>query len=302
MAAFEDKPIEIDVNDLTEELFEETGVEPEVEETPVEEPIAPTEKPAEEQQEKPAEEQQEKPAEEQQEEPAEEAEPVEEPKNRPKGKVGPLSATIRLQRENRQLRRRLVELEAARQIQTQAPKEEDQAEPSPLENWAQKNAEALAQDPDLPVPAKVQLEERKWQQDYTQRQTARATVRQEATDRATSIAQAKARYDSSQVGDVLSFDSIVAAGLSLLTPEDVRDINAVPGRAGEKSYRLCLNRLRESDPQVRKEINDALRARRQSPGKPQSVTKPIKSVQTREQILKKRPNRDVFGLYARPAG
>lgn len=274
-----DEVIEISADSLTEELLDqpETGIEPE-EAAPVEENQEDvTPEPVDDQ------------------EPAEEAEPVDEvdevPAAKPKtGKTGPLSATIKLERENRKLRRQLAEYRTLQQLEPQQPAQKP-AEPvlSPFEKWEQENAEALREDPNLPIPARVMREQRQFEGQQQAQVTATTTAEQEAQQRKRSIAATKAQYAPEEVGDVLSFDTIVSQGAGLLHPDDIRDINAVPGRAGEKAYRLCLQRLKESDPDIAAEINDALRARRQSrqnPANPQSKTKTkAANPPTREQVL-----------------
>ncbi|MCE5324895.1 MAG: hypothetical protein LLG01_00625 [Planctomycetaceae bacterium] len=300
--------IEVNVSELTEELLDqpETGIESEV---------AP-EEPAPVEDEQPAEDLE--PVDEA-EEAIEEAEPTDEepaPEQAAKPKAAktvPLATHIKTERENRKLRRQLAEFRTLQQLeQPAAPQKPAEAAPSPFEKWEADNAEALREDPSLPVPAKIMREQREWDRQQQVQATASTTAEQEAHTRRVSIAQTKAKYSAEDFGDVLSFDTIVSQGASLLTQDDIRDINAVPGRVGEKSYRLCLERLRQSDPDVAREINAALRARRQSrtanPANPSTKTAtPTRKANppTREEVLRRgqgRPLRahEALGLRFSP--
>ena len=258
MGNTEDRPIEIDVSDLTEELLE-TGIEPEepaAEEPPVE--VEPEAEPVED-------------------DPVVEEQPKEQ-------KTAPLSATIKLERENRKLRRELAEMRAS-QIVPETP-EEQPKEPvlSPLEKWEQENAELLSQDPSLPIPASVQIADSNWQRDHTAQQNVVASQRQYQQAIAQSLAVAKSTMTAEEKGEGLDFESVVMAGAPFLSSEDKNIIRASGKQAGDWTYRLCLKRAHENQVE---DIAEALRARRQSLAVPKSPTnKPKKeAVPTRQEVL-----------------
>lgn len=220
----------------------------------------------------------------------------------------PLSSTIRLERENRRLRREVAQFQAERQMQLepQPQPEPAQAEPSPFQKWAADNAEELKVDPNLPIPASVMLAEQQWQGQQAERRQQHAAAARQQTDLRTSIAVAKSTFTAEACGDGLDFDTVVAAGAGYLTEADKAIIRAAGSQAGEETYARCLKRARANEVP---EIVDALDARRQrrpaarqQPAGPQSAPRQssnnnrqpqAKAPPTRQQALAARARRPI---------
>jgi hypothetical protein len=262
--------------------------------------VAPVEAPAQEAEEvQPEQEEAAEPTdvEETEEEVPDEVQPAKQPE-----KTVPVAAVIARERENRRLRQELARYQAKEQLGAEPQAPPEPAEPSPLEQWEKANTDAIRDDPNISPPYAVMKADREWQNRQTQAQQQVAAVQSARHTIAVSLNEARLSYGEARTGKGLDFNTVTELGTTLLTDEDKQDIRAVPTRSGEKMYRLCLQRLRESGSE---EIKAALVARKTQPkppvgGNSATITKPIKqgNPPTRQQALRRdqvRPHQR-FGL------
>ena len=169
--------------------------------------------------------------------PAEET-PAEDPQKAINGLTHELVET---RKTNKEMRARLAEFEAMSQIEPE-PELPDEKQLSPMDEW--ESSEDY--DPDMPIPGKVAIAERRFQKESASKVSAARAQYANRIAMERSINIAKATYVESEMGENLGFDTVVSNGMALLTPTDQRIIKAAGDQAGEEVYERCLKRLRAS--------------------------------------------------------
>lgn len=284
--------IAIDGTNVLDELFGADATPPAVEETP---PAAGVEKAPE-----PAESAaletvgtEDKPAEQ-----AKIEEPAKQPEGEAKAEVGqkkeahvPIAVVTELREDrrnlttaNNELQKQLAEakinearlqgqLEMMAKMQSQKPAQQETAkvvEQSPLEKF-------IEEFPDDPAPAKVLLEQRRWeqaQQDQQAKQVQTQSLEQQIAD---GITEARNYYSADRVGSAeLSLDSVVALAQSngLITDQDKMNLGHFGKRAGMMLYDMAKSAIQQAGGAPLQELNRRVLAARQTLVERANASKP----------------------------
>ena len=163
----------------------------------------------------------------------------------PEGYV-PVKTYTTTRDELKAAKRKLAEIETQKTFDEQIPEPVIEDVKSPMEQWEEENADALHDDPDLPMPVSVFKKQRAFEAQQTKKVEQFQTAKSAKDKLVSSIANAKTSMTDEELGEGLGFDSVVAMGSSLLTQEDLDDIRAVPSRGGKKLYDLSLMRAKEA--------------------------------------------------------
>lgn len=224
-------------------------------------------------------------------------------------KAPPLSAVIKLERENRRMRRVIAEHEAQKQLALDAQNVQTPPEPvvGPLDKWLADHEEELNIDPDLATPAAVLVADRKWQAEHQQKARQMQQAAQEQQTIMASLARARVDFSPDKMGDGLDFESVTADGSPLLTERDITIIRTSGEDAGEEMYRLCLKRILKSDTEAADRVREAVQARRlskiKSSGESVQVARKTTNPPTRQQVLQAASrNIGMYGLEYPDAG
>ena len=142
---------------------------------------------------------------------------------------------------NRSMRARLAEFETMSQIDPE-PELPDEKQLSPMDEW--ESSEDY--DPDMPIPGKVAIAERRFQKESVKKASTVMEQRANRIAMERSINVAKALYTEADQGENLGFTTVVSNGMALLTASDQRIIKSAGDQAGEEVYHRCRRRLMAS--------------------------------------------------------
>lgn len=185
----------------------------------------------------------------------------------------------RIARAKAEARAELLAELAAKGVNPQAKSsvEDDQSQitESPLERFGREF-------PDEAVPARIMLDQRKWEQEQTALQASQAKTQTLAEQVQTSIAKAKETLSDEKVGEGLGLDSVVglARQAGLITSMDEQYAASQGIHAAQAMYNQAVFKIKTAGGTAAQELNRrilAARATRQASATPNGPKTPTKT-------------------------
>ncbi len=192
----------------------------------------------------------------------------------------PLAVHLDTKHKLRGAQMRLAELEARQMVAAQ----QQQAKPAeapkgPMEKFIE------TEGGDAVPPAKVLMEQRRWEQAQGQQQQ---TI-QASNAASQSVAVALHAMTDETMGDGLGFETVLLVGNGFLTEGDKLDVRSAGDKAGEVLYQRCLERAIRSGTPQGKLLAAAVRQVHTAKNVVPATTKTSKSkaeAPTRDQVLR----------------